>query len=497
MKFFEKSEQVQAAAVERQSSDVPVENAAQIEAEIVDAKNDGEFVELALAIPDYVPGTEEERKLVRKIDLFLLPCIFIMYFLSYMDRINVGNARVAGLQEDLHLSSGQYSIVLIVMIIFYVAGEIPLNMILSKSRPSVFLPTLMMLWGVLTCLISLVKTYHQLVGIRILVGILEAGFAPGVLLMFSSWYKRDEQALRFGIYISAPVIAGAFGGVIAGAVISSLEGKHGIRGWRWLFIVEGAVTVFWSCCAFFLLLDFPAKTRYLSEREQLLAVARLQNDSIAHPVDGVAEITHTEALKQALLNWRTWLCTLGYAIITGTSSLSYFYPTIVQSLGYKGSKIQYMTVPIYAVAFVCNLSTSYAGDRKFRPYRAYVTAVWMVVLTASSLIITVCYNPRVRYAFLVFMTSAVWATTAATLAISSTTFSYMEHESRAISLATVNSLGTSATIYGAFLFPSKDSPKYIMGFSVITSLSFLGIFVFVALQILNKRYPGKPLKRHD
>lgn len=117
----------------------------------------------------------------------------------------------------------------------YVVFEVPSNLILAKTRPSIFLATIMTLWGVVTCCMAKVETYGQLVALRVIVGVLEAGFAPGVLLILSSWYKKAEQSKRFGVYISAAVLSGAFGGLIAGAITDNLEGRYGIRGWRWLY----------------------------------------------------------------------------------------------------------------------------------------------------------------------------------------------------------------------------------------------------------------------
>lgn len=94
----------------------------------------------------------------------------------------------------------------------------------------------MTLWGIATCCMAAVRTYGQLVALRTIVGVLEAGFAPGILLILSSWYKKNEQAKRFALYISAAVLSGAFGGILAGAITGGLEGAHGIRGWRWLFV---------------------------------------------------------------------------------------------------------------------------------------------------------------------------------------------------------------------------------------------------------------------
>ena len=124
----------------------------------------------------------------------------------------------------------------------YVFFEIPSNLILSKTRPSRYLPVMMATWGVVTCLMSLVKSFHGLVALRFVIGMLESAFAPGVLLLLSSWYKRDELAKRFALYISAAVLSGAFGGLMAGAITTGLNGARGLAGWRWLFIVEGALT---------------------------------------------------------------------------------------------------------------------------------------------------------------------------------------------------------------------------------------------------------------
>lgn len=94
----------------------------------------------------------------------------------------------------------------------------------------------MTLWGIATCCMSLVQTFGQLVALRTIVGVLEAGFAPGILLILSSWYRKNEQSKRFAFYISAAVLSGAFGGIIAGGITGSLDGAHGLRGWRWLFV---------------------------------------------------------------------------------------------------------------------------------------------------------------------------------------------------------------------------------------------------------------------
>jgi MFS family permease len=171
----------------------------------------------------------------------------------------------------------------------------------------------MTIWGVLTCIMSVVKNYHHLIVLRIFVGVMESGFAPGVLLIISSWYRRSEQSKRFAVFMSAAILSGAFGGLLAGAITGGLEGTHGIRGWRWLFIVEGVTTIGWSIISAFLLLDFPATTKGLTERERAIAIARLHEDSVTVRNDE-GKVGKMKSFMLALRDWRTWGFVFGYMV---------------------------------------------------------------------------------------------------------------------------------------------------------------------------------------
>lgn len=140
------------------------------------------------------------------------------------------------MMDDLDVSSSEYSMVLVVFFISYVIFEVPSNLVLVRAQPSIFLPTIMVVWGAVTMCMAAVKSYGALLGLRFVLGMVEAGFAPGVMFLLSSWYKPDEQAKRFSIFYSAAVLSGAFGGIVAGAITGSLDGARGLRGWQWLFV---------------------------------------------------------------------------------------------------------------------------------------------------------------------------------------------------------------------------------------------------------------------
>ncbi|KAL3420587.1 hypothetical protein PVAG01_07032 [Phlyctema vagabunda] len=438
--------------------------------------------------PNAVTWTEdEEKKLVRKIDLFLLPTIWLMYLLSYMDRTNIGNAKIAGMAKDLDLTSDQYSIVLVVFFVGYVLFEAPSNMILVRSRPSIYLPCLMAVWGILTCVMAAVKSYHHLIILRVFVGIMEAGFAPGILLIISSWYKRDEQSKRFAIFISAAILSGAFGGLLAGAITGGLEGAHGLRGWRWLFIVEGVATIGWAFISSFILLDFPATSKRLTPREKEIATNRLRDQGVTVRSEDSPKLGKRKSILTALKDGRTWGFVLGYMVIVGSSTLSYFYPTLVNGLGFKSVvQAQYMTVPIYIFAFICTAITGYYCDR-IPNMQGVVIACWLTFSMITSIAVCVVYNFTARYILLVLMAAGLWASNALSLSFASSTFGSMEPEVRAIALAVVNALGNLAQIYGAYLFPSEDAPKYLKGFGVISGLLGFGVVVYISMHILLRK----------
>jgi MFS family permease len=223
------------------------------------------------------------------------------------------------------------------------------SMVLSRIRPSIWIPTLMVFWGSVSALMALVKTPAQLIAVRFCLGVTEAGFSPAVLFMISNWYRRHEQSKRFMCFLSAGILSGAFGGIIAGAIVDSLAGTYGISGWQWLFIVQGVATVAAAIPAPFLLLDWPSTARQLNEREREIAGARLRADGmhVSGSEEGEKSVSHMKAFVYAVSNWRLWLLCLGYMTIIGCYSLSYFNPTLVQGLGYAGSMAQYSKCPFH------------------------------------------------------------------------------------------------------------------------------------------------------
>lgn len=173
------------------------------------------------------------KKIHRKMDMRLIPMLTLLYLLSFLDRGNIGNAKIEGLSEDLNLTGSEYNWCLTAFFFTYAAFEVPSNMLLKKLRPSIWLPSIMVLWGIVMTLMGIVQNYAGLLSARIFLGVAEAGLFPGVVYYNTMWYTRYEVQVRQAYFFSAASIAGAFSGLLAYG-ISFMDGISGLEGWRWM-----------------------------------------------------------------------------------------------------------------------------------------------------------------------------------------------------------------------------------------------------------------------
>lgn len=446
-----------------------------------------EDTEMAEALQNYIPGTDREKKLLRKIDLRLMPILWVMYILNYVDRTNIGNAKISGMSKDLHLDDSRYAWALSIFFIGYLIMEVPSNMILSRSRPSIFLPAIMLVWGALSAAMASIHSYSALLAFRFVLGCIESGFFPGVLFLLSCWYKPAEIGKRFAIFYSAAVLSGAFGGLLAGAITGNLAGAHGIAAWRWLFIIEGCATVGVAIVARFFLLDFPSSSPALSLEERQLATIRLLAagmESGSH--DPANRLTHWQAFKAAICDYRTFLFMLLFVLDVGAGTISYFIPTITATLGYKTITAQYMTIPIYVVATICLNIVAYSADR-LQERRWHITGALTVGFIASLVCVTVTH-PVVRYAMLCFVAAGIWTALPLILAWTSGVIN-MPAEKRAVSLALVNAFGNLSSVYGSRIWPSNTAPHYTMGWAITAAFLGGGAVVAALIPVVLKNVP--------
>ena len=255
----------------------------------------------------------QEKLLTRKIDLRLLPMLVLMYIMNYLDRNNIAAARLAGLQDPkskggLNLTSTQYLTALSILFVGYLLMQIPSNLFLNKiGRPRIYLPSVMIVWGVISAATAGAQSYGGLIAIRFFLGFVEAAYFPGCLFFLSSWYTRKELGFRTAVLYSGSLLSGAFSGLISAGITSGLDGSKGLRAWRWLFIIEGVITIFLAFCAYFFLPNFPRTTGWLTETERQLAIWRLDEDIGEDDWTGSQDQTFLHGFKLACLDIKMWI----------------------------------------------------------------------------------------------------------------------------------------------------------------------------------------------
>ncbi|KAK3291999.1 major facilitator superfamily domain-containing protein [Chaetomium fimeti] len=311
--------------------------------------------------PTYTPT--EERALLRHQDLTILPLSAFIYFLCYLDRSNIGNARILNsstgndMQTEIGATQHQFNIALMVFLVAYALFEVPSNILLKKLRPSRWLAFLMFSWGAITMGLGGVRSFPATAAVRFLLGMAEAGLFPGLVYYLTFWYRTEERSVRVAFILASATLAGAFGGAIAYG-IGHMNGAQGLSAWRWLFIIEGAPSCASAVLVWFFLPDYPEEVLKGRQREVALARLVVEGSKSSH-----RSMTWADA-KGTIVDWRLYGHYLIYfGVSVPFSSLSLFTPSITAGLGYADLQAQLMTVPPYAVAYVTQIVASYSADR--------------------------------------------------------------------------------------------------------------------------------------
>ncbi|KAI5859617.1 MFS general substrate transporter [Durotheca rogersii] len=332
---------------------------------------------------------ESERSLVWKQDKRIVPLAAATYFLCFVDRSNIGNAKVLNsttgndMQTETGSSDYQFNIALMVFLISYFLFEVPSNILLKKFRPSRWLAFLMFSWGAITIGLGGVQNYPAMVGVRFLLGAFEAGLFPGLVYLLTFWYRPEERSVRVAFILASATLGGAFGGAIAYGV-GHMNRTRNLSAWRWLFILEGIPSCLSAVFVWFILPDYPERASWLSEAEKGLAAQRVREGS-----QGSAPALTWADAKATLTDWRLYgHYVIYFAASLPFSSLSLFSPSIVAGLGYQDLEAQLMTVPPWAVAYVVQILMAWSADHfNSRGYHAAAAAIVGAVgfLTSAAL----------------------------------------------------------------------------------------------------------------
>ncbi|EFE32304.1 MFS transporter, putative [Trichophyton benhamiae CBS 112371] len=425
---------------------------------------------------------QQQRKIIHRIDARLVVICGVGYLVSLMDRTNTSVAAIAGMTKDLGLKIGfRYSIIVLLFFVTYIIAQPIATVAIRKIGPRIFISFIVFTWGVILIGFGFVKDWQQMAGLRALLGFLEAGFFPGTVYLLSTWYCRressfdiipsqkkitqvnnaiDEVQKRYSVFYIIGAVAGSLSGILAFG-LSQMEGLQGIRGWRWIFIIEGVISILVAILSYIFLIDFPDRASgawgFLNEKELAFVVRRVNRDrGDVH----VEPFTLGRFLRPAL-DLKIW----GFALIffcstTVTYAIAYFLPIIlVDGLGFGVGESQCLIAPPYAFAAIVMYTSAYVAD-KYR-IRAPVIAVNSLITLIGLPMVGFGKGSALRYTGVFLATAGANANIPSAMAYQANNI--RGQWTRALASATLVGFGGIGGIAGSLVFRSQDAPAYIPG----------------------------------
>ncbi|KAF2725452.1 MFS general substrate transporter [Polychaeton citri CBS 116435] len=423
---------------------------------------------VAVSNVDYSGAHEKtdpkEIKLVRKLDMYIMPMLWVMYWLNYLDRNAIALAKLDNLESDLGLTDTQYATCVSILFVGYILGQVPSNMLITRLRPSYYMAGFMALWAVVSALTALSQNFTGLLLTRFFLGITEAPYYPGALYILSIFYNRKEIATRISILYTGNILATAFAGLIAAGIFNGLGGAGGLAGWRWFFIILGAVTFVVAIGAAFVLPDEPLNTRWLTPEERQLAHARIQADTVG----AAAEQTTFKGLLDAAKDPKLWLFAFMQHMHLAANGFKNYFPTAVETLGFSQTITLVLTCPPYLIAGVLSIYWSWSSgrhnERTWHITIAKGVAVFGFALGAGTL------NTGAKYFAMIVFAIGTYAVNSIILGWVSATCGQTK-ERKACSLAIVNTIANASFIWTPYLWPDSGAPRYVLAMSCSAAFS--------------------------
>ena len=407
----------------------------------------------------------------RKIAWRLLPFVLACYVINYLDRVSIGYAKLQFLPE-LHLNEAAFGMITSVFFFGYIAFEVPSNLLLMRIGAPATLTRIMVLWGAVIVSMMFAQNEYWLYVQRFLLGSFEAGFFPGVLLYLSFWFPNHRRGRATSLFLVGIPLSGLLGGAISGAVMEGMDGLLGIRGWRWLFLVDGLPAILLGLAAMFVLTDRPENATFLTDAEKQVVIEDMEHDRRSRTT--AASTTVGETLR----NPKVWLMVVCYFTMAFLNTNQIWFPTLLRHVGAKSvTEAGYILsgVWIFAAIFVLLVcrNSDRVGERK-----------WHMLATGAL--------ATVAYLCLPLTAGSLWATAALVAVAAASGYAvfmvfwtvppvFLESRGAAMGIAMISALGQFGGLSGPAVvgWAFQDTGSIYVGFSIAAATLAVGTLLAV------------------
>ncbi|MBZ5540644.1 MAG: MFS transporter [Acidobacteriia bacterium] len=407
-----------------------------------------------------------EARIRRKLRGRLLPFLFVLYIVAFLDRINIGFAALT-MNQELGITSRQFGLLAGIFFVGYFLFEIPSNLLLHKIGARVWIARILLTWGMVAVLTGLAHSVAQLYVLRFLLGVAEAGFFPGMILYLTYWFRQREQAQTLALFLTGLPVTSIVGAPLSGLILDHVHWL-GISSWRWLLVLEGIPAVVCGVLTYFLLPSRPAEAKFLTAEEKEWLLGELQREEEqkrgAHPVSALQALTHG----------RVWhLAGTYFALMIGLYSMGFWMPQTVKALSgrYSNSVVGVLVMVPYLVGLLGMLLVSWSSDR--RGERRYHTAIPVLAGGLALMLLGTTRSPFFSMALLALVIVGIYSFLGPFWSLPS---EFLTGFSAASGIAFINSVGNLGGIAGPWAIGAISQTQWGVtgGFAAVGVSLFAG-----------------------
>ncbi|WP_158746760.1 MFS transporter [Acidisphaera sp. L21] len=413
-----------------------------------------------------------EARTLRRVTLRLVPFLVLCYFVAYLDRVNVGFAKLT-MSKDLGLSETAFGLGAGIFFIAYFLFEVPSNLFLERFGARKWIARIMFSWGLLSGAMAFIGGETSFYVVRVLLGFAEAGFFPGIIFFLTLWFPAKERARIIGLFMAAIPLSSVIGAPVSGALLG-LDGWMGMHGWQWLYILEAAPALVLSVVVLFYLTDKPADATWLAADEQAWLINRLATEQ------KVREAARHYSVWQALTDPRVLAVSLVYfGAVACNYGFSFFLPTIVKGFGLSNLQTGFVVALPYIVGTVGMVLWGRRSDLKQE--RKGHAAIALFIAAAGIGASTMFDDPLVK---MVAFTVAGFGIFASLPVIWTLPTAYLSGPAAAGGIAVVNSIGNLSGFFGPYAMGYiKDATgSYNGGLWTLAAAGFVAMVIVMALR---------------
>ncbi|KAH4077259.1 hypothetical protein HBI75_235210 [Parastagonospora nodorum] len=436
---------------------------------------------------DSLEGEPEYRHYVQKLDRIFFPTVLLGYFIKYLDQTNYSNAFVSGMKEDLNLYGNERNWLGTWFSLGVMVGSVPAQMSqLRFVRPSILIPSCEIIWSMLVLSMGFAKNIKTMYALRFFIGLFEACAFPGYIAMLGSWYGPKELTKRLAILLQVESIASMFSGYLQAGLYTSMNGRHGIAGWRWLFIMDAIISIPIAIWGFFGLPDQPHNTRafYFSADHIKYGIERIEKF-------GRREQTKLSRkdLKRVYFGWEIWVFVVPYTMVAACHTATSYFSLWLKAAGYSVVKTNHLPTGGSALNIVFSFICGVIADATGQNYWMIVAIQLLMIL--CNIILSVWDVPKSALMFSYYVSYAGSAATPI-LVSWATQLTAGDASLRQLLVATANVVSYAWVLWVPLvLFPTYDAPKYRYGYQILILFGGLAIISVTLMKYMYWRKEKK------